>query len=218
MGDGIMEPMAAEKWTPERRRELTRSALVDSAAELFAERGFHAASLDDIAERAGFTRGAIYSNFENKEELFFAVLERHVNSQLDAFSRLFEQSGGPGSVERSAVAKAWREMMGDEQWAALTLEFRLYALRNPEVRERLAAQERKLRQVMRRFVLELNESSDMSFRFPPEDIVAVIDGASWGLMEQALLDPSQEHVFELFIRILDEGAFERPGDSLLDKS
>src|SRR5437764_7496680 len=160
---GRIEPVA-EKWTPERRRELTRNALVSSAAELFAERGFHAASLDEIAERAGFTRGAIYSNFENKEELFFAVLERHVNAQLEAFSSFFEQSGGPWAVEASAVAKAWQEMMGDEQWAALNLEFRLYALRNPEVRERLAAQERRMRDAMTRFVIDINVSSGVSFK------------------------------------------------------
>ena len=207
-----MEPMAAEKWTPERRRELTRSALVDSAAELFATRGFHAASLDEIAERAGFTRGAIYSNFENKEELFFAVLDRHVKTQLETFSRFFEQSGGPWAVDASSVAKAWQEMMGDEQWAALTLEFRLYALRNPEVRERLAAQERKMRDVMRRFILDINRDAGISFKLPPEDLVAVIDGASWGLMEQALLDPRQGRVFELFIRMIEEAAIIRPGD------
>ena len=65
--------MAAEKWTVERRRELTREALLASAREVFAHRGFHAASLEEIAEAAGFTRGAVYSNFENKEELFFAA-------------------------------------------------------------------------------------------------------------------------------------------------
>ena len=87
--------MAAEKWTPERRRQLTREALVASARDVFAKRGFHAASLEEIAEAAGFTRGAVYSNFENKEELFFAVLDRHVELQAAAFDALFEDAGGP---------------------------------------------------------------------------------------------------------------------------
>ena len=205
-----MEPVAAEKWTPERRRELTRSALVDSAAELFAERGFHAASLDDIAERAGFTRGAIYSNFENKEELFFAVLERRVNSSLEAFARLMEQHGGPGAMDPADIATLWRETEGDEKWAALSLEFTLYALRNPEVRERAAAQDRKLREVMVRFVLEINRSSGISFKVPVEDLVAVMDGASWGLRLRALTDPTQDHLLELFIKLIDEAAFTFP--------
>src|SRR6266403_1869396 len=78
-----------EKLTPERRRELTRSTLIDAAADVFAKRGFHAASLEEIAEAAGFTRGAIYKNFENKEELFFAVIERRVDAQLSRFSDAF---------------------------------------------------------------------------------------------------------------------------------
>src|SRR5436309_8046773 len=71
-----MVNVPVERWTPERRRELTRTALVDAAAEVFARRGFHDASLDEIAETAGFTRGAIYKNFGIKEELFYAVGER----------------------------------------------------------------------------------------------------------------------------------------------
>src|SRR2546421_5848491 len=128
---GRIEPVA-EKWPPERRRELTRNALVSSAGELFAERGFHAASLDEIAERAGFTRGAIYSNFENKEELFFAVLERHVNTSLEAFARLIDQHGGPGTVDTSALAKTWREAAGDEAGGGPTPGVSLYPLRKPE--------------------------------------------------------------------------------------
>src|SRR5947209_16684 len=80
-----------EKLTPERRRELTRSTLIDAAADVFARRGFHAASLEEIAETAGFTRGAIYKNFENKEELFFAVIERRVDAQLARFRAVLSE-------------------------------------------------------------------------------------------------------------------------------
>src|SRR2546421_8563453 len=150
---GRMEPVA-EKWTPERRRELTRTALVSAAAELSAERGFHAASLDEIAERAGFPGGAIYSNFENKEELFFAVLERHVNPSLGAFARLIDQHGGPGTVDTSALAKTWREAAGDEQWGAPSLGVSLSALPHPAGRERPVAQEHNRRDVQGPFVTD----------------------------------------------------------------
>src|SRR5260370_23487825 len=61
--------------TPERRREQTRHHLIEAAAAVFAARGYHGASLDEVAAAAGFTKGAVYSNFKNKEELFVAVLE-----------------------------------------------------------------------------------------------------------------------------------------------
>ena len=58
------------------RRRKTRDRLIDAAYEVFAETGVHAASVEMITERAGFTRGAFYSNFDTKEELFFALAER----------------------------------------------------------------------------------------------------------------------------------------------
>ena len=69
-----------------------------------------------------------------------------------------------------------------------------------------------MRDVIRRFILDINRDAVISFKLPPEDLVAVIDGASWGLMEQALLDPCQGRVFELFIRLIEEAAIIRPGD------
>jgi AcrR family transcriptional regulator len=210
--DGKIGCMAPEKWTPERRRELTRQALVESATELFAQRGFHAASLDEIAEAAGFTRGAIYSNFDSKEELFLAVLEKHVSEQLSSFAPLIEQQGGPGSMDTAAIAKAMQETAGDEKWAALSLEFNLYALRNPEVRELLVAQHEKMHDVMVRFVREMTEGSGISFKIPVEDLVAVMDGASWGLSLNALMDPQQARLMELFIKLIDEAALAFPDD------
>ena len=69
---------AFEPLTPQRRREMTKEHLLEAAAIVFARDGFHGASLDDIAALAGFTKGAVYSNFASKEDLFFAVYERRV--------------------------------------------------------------------------------------------------------------------------------------------
>ena len=65
--------MAIEPLTPERRRQQTREHLLAAAAQVFAERGFHGATLDEVATVAGFTKGAVYSNFKNKEDLFLAL-------------------------------------------------------------------------------------------------------------------------------------------------
>ncbi len=70
-----------EKLTPARRREMTRAALLDAAETVFARRGFEGASLDEIAEAAGFTRGAIYKNFDGKEDLFFALFDREIDAE-----------------------------------------------------------------------------------------------------------------------------------------
>ncbi|MGH8975530.1 MAG: TetR family transcriptional regulator, partial [Acidimicrobiia bacterium] len=70
--------------TREESRAQTRARLLESAAALFAERGFHGTSVEDIAERAGFSRGAFYSNFEHKADLFLALLDDRLAGDLAA--------------------------------------------------------------------------------------------------------------------------------------
>src|SRR5580698_5621289 len=82
--------VTVEKWTPERRLERTRAALVASARHVFATRGFEGASLDEIADAAGYTRGAIYKHFANKEDLFFAVGDAVSTEVLDIFVEQLE--------------------------------------------------------------------------------------------------------------------------------
>jgi len=69
---------ASPRLTRAEQQARTRAALIDAAADLFAERGFDGTSVEAIAERAGFTRGAFYSNFSTKEEVFAAILQVRV--------------------------------------------------------------------------------------------------------------------------------------------
>src|SRR5947208_6787622 len=91
--------MPVQPLTPERRRELTRTALVEAAADVFAKRGFDGASLEEIAEAAGFSRGAIYSNFGSKEDLMLAVVERYNETLVDAFADTFERQADASHEE-----------------------------------------------------------------------------------------------------------------------
>ena len=70
--------MAIEPLTPDRRRAMTREHLLEAAAVVFARNGFHGSSLDEVAAAAGFTKGAVYSNFKSKEDLFVAVLDHRI--------------------------------------------------------------------------------------------------------------------------------------------
>jgi AcrR family transcriptional regulator len=201
--------MAAEKWTVERRRELTREALLASAREVFAHRGFHAASLEEIAEAAGFTRGAVYSNFENKEELFFAVLDRHVVTQLAAFDALFEDSGGPSAVSDEDIVRVWRHLTSgsDPEWVALSLEFRLYVLRNPDVRDRFLARYMTYKDQIESYLSEILKHLDRELLIPVGDLAAIVDWGAGGIMELGLVDPGQSHVLASFLEVLNHGAF-----------
>src|SRR3989440_1571462 len=143
-GSGEDEDVPVNKLTPERRRELTRTTLIEAASEVFANKGVNGASLEEIAELAGFTRGAIYSNFGSKEELLFAVIDHFIDRQLQDFAATMGAGGGGFEQNARAAAEMFgRDLRQSRTITALDLELRLAALRHPEVRRRLAQLERE---------------------------------------------------------------------------
>ena len=101
----------AQRWTRERRLEHTRTLLLDAAEELFARRGFSGAALEDIADAAGYTRGAIYAHFGSKEELFLAVIERQRQRFLDGFADVLSSSHRLDEIDIDELANRWRDLM-----------------------------------------------------------------------------------------------------------
>ena len=95
--------MTVERWTPERRMERTRAALIASARHVFATRGFEGASLDEIADAAGYTRGAIYRHFANMEEMGLALVDESFRT-LRQMIRSARSETNPDHVIRSSVA------------------------------------------------------------------------------------------------------------------
>src|SRR5215212_8665685 len=126
------------------RREQTRQELLSAAEACFVSRGFHASSVDEVAERAGFTKGAVYSNFDSKEDLFFAVYERRVDrrvEEMEAAAR--EAPTAAEAFERMAPGSEGRRESGDG-WLAVFFEFWAHVLRHPELKQRFAAQHRRV--------------------------------------------------------------------------
>lgn len=198
-----MAPVAVERWTPERRRELTRTALIEAAAQVFARRGFYGASLDEIAETAGFTRGAIYKNFEDKEGLFLAAVDRHNELNLAAFSEWFEQAPADASLDADALAAAFRQIVArDPDWFALDLEARLYALRHPAFRERYVARAREMTKAVARFMEELAAIGGWEMKMAPTSLARIVEVASEGFLAWAFLDPDEGELFKSFFELL----------------
>ncbi|MDT5100160.1 MAG: hypothetical protein QOC76_3897 [Mycobacterium sp.] len=146
----------AERWTRERRLEHTRSLLLDAAEEVFAEKGFTPATLDDIAHAAGYTKGAIYKHFATKEDLFLAVSDRYWRRYFDNFAEVLSAATEVGAPELDAIAQRWRQLSIDRgaEHAALGHEFTLYLLRNPDARERVAGKRREVVEALASFVVE----------------------------------------------------------------
>jgi AcrR family transcriptional regulator len=131
--------MAIQPLTPERRRQQTRDHLLAAAAQVFAERGFHAASLDEVAATAGFSKGAVYSNFKNKEDLFLALFKANYDREMEALRATLEASEAPPETRLSDFVALIREevRLTPESFGLLYEEFWLYAVRNPAAREQL---------------------------------------------------------------------------------
>jgi AcrR family transcriptional regulator len=122
------------------RQAQTRTDLIDAAEEQFTRNGFHATSLDAVADAAGYTKGAVYSNFSSKEDLFFAVYERRVDRHLEHVDALFDATGdAEGEILRVVAAVGDLRRRRADGWMAVFLEFWTHVLRHPEHRARFAA-------------------------------------------------------------------------------
>lgn len=128
----------------QQRTQETRRKLLKAARRIFTRDGFEAARIEDIAAEAGHTRGAFYANFEAKEDLFFALLEREIVVRRRELAQVIE---GLSTREQrlTALRDHYVGKLRDRQWMMLTLEFKLFALRHGKLRARLADAHRRIR-------------------------------------------------------------------------
>jgi len=200
--------MPVERWTPERRRQRTREALLDAAASVFARRGFHGASLDEIAETAGYTRGAIYKHFADKEELLHEVCVR-LNERTFAEFDDMPVSRLPFAAfdDSSEVTEHWRSMVErDAEFRIVMLEFLLYAMRNPSARERARAFGRANRQQIADYLEQLSAESDEALPISVDDLAGIFGTVSDGFAQLLLIDPDAARLFGLTLDLLVRGA------------
>lgn len=172
-------------------RAITRTRLIDAAERMFAEQGFDGASLEAIAESAGYTRGALYYNFSGKDELFFAVLRRRSEAEVVAIAELARDSRG-----REAFIAALRRRAGQKRrskdvlrWAQLSDEFWLLALRNPRARRLLAEHNRRLRAAYAEGIQTILDGGGVVPPAPLDHLAAMLLALDRGLPRQSWIDP-----------------------------
>jgi AcrR family transcriptional regulator len=178
-----------ERWTRERRLEHTRTLLLDAAEDVFAEKGFAPAVLDDIAHAAGYTKGAIYKHFTTKEDLFLAVSDRYWRRYFDNFAEVMS-SGQIGSRELDQIAARWRQLSRDRgaEHAALGHEFTLYLLRNPEARQRAAEKRSEVVEALAKFIVEGIDRLGGALLIPPLTFAQVLIATSDSVVLGSELD------------------------------
>lgn len=124
------------RMTQEERRNETRQALLGAAVELFAQMGFHGASIDKISEKAGYSKGAFYAHFDSKENLFLILLQQQMEGYVHDIESILNQQE---SIEDfvAAMNHYYEQRKFLEQSSCLlNIEFLLYAMRDPSVKEK----------------------------------------------------------------------------------
>ena len=179
--------MSDRRLTRRESQERTRQRLLDVAVEVFAEKGFALASVEEIAERAGYSKGAVYSNFASKEQLGLAVLDRRIDQQLKVLANLVPAQGGDPRLWLDQA-----ESGSKGPWDPLLMELWVRALHDQELRRRLATQQRRVRE---------GAAAILSGGAPPSDhhrdAVTLTVALATGLSLQYSIDPDP-HLMQLF--------------------
>jgi len=172
----------------QQRTEETRRVLLESARRIFARDGFQACRIEDIAAAAGHTRGAFYANFDTKEDIFFALLyeeaEKHSRQIRAAVS-------GCNTVTQrlAALREHYVQGMAGQTWVMLQLEFKLFAVRHPKLRPRLAAAHRRIKASMK--LDDVEKLLGIDHKVGNEGMRAVLEGLFTGLFLQQAFDPER---------------------------
>ncbi|MFK0295095.1 TetR/AcrR family transcriptional regulator [Streptomyces sp. NPDC090442] len=187
-----------------KRRPQTRAALLRAALEVFAEQGFHAATIEQICAHAGYTRGAFYSNFDSKEELFFALFDEHSDRLAARLRTLVAQMGtGEPTVERFAQIVARDELEAEERaWYLVTTEFTLHAIRTPEAARKLAEHDARARAAVAEAVTELATRLGRQLTVDIDGFVRLLVALREGGQAQSYVEPEVYPPGELERRFL----------------
>lgn len=184
-----------------KRRAETRQRLLDAAGEVFAEEGFGRSTVEQVCERAGYTRGAFYSNFTSLDELFLAMWEQRSALMLDGIRAALTAASGPTPPTlETAVERVLAAIPVDDAWYRITAEFTAHALRNPSLVRVMAAREDAILHTILPVVEDALAA--VGRRVPDREalgraLVAIHDGTA----AQVLLEPGNETVRQARVRL-----------------
>jgi AcrR family transcriptional regulator len=182
--------MPAKRLTRVEQRQQTRERLLDAAVEVFSQRGFHAASVEEIAEWAGFSKGAVYSNFASKEDLFLALFDRRIAHEVENWPTIKQHINQPVADQQPVDHPFIASILRDKTWNLLLMEFVLYAIREESARQQFADRLTALRSLMQQELAKGFETTGFRPTMPVDHLPWVIFALGMGLSIQAYLDPT----------------------------
>lgn len=188
MNDG--DDVPRRRLTRAEAKARTRQQLLDAAAQTFARKGYAGASVEEIAESAGYSTGALYSNFASKEELFLELMSARASRRVTAVAEILETEEDPVEalarlMDRTADHDKNTDLM------ALRAEFWLYAVRNPDAMEALAAQRRDQVDALVSVISAAMERWGAPADVSATELATVVLAIFQGLVRQRRIDPAR---------------------------
>ena len=179
----IVPKAIKQRLTRQESRLETRTKLLDSAAQLFARGGYEGASVDLIAESAGYSKGAFYSNFESKEAIFLELLDTHKRREIDALAQLLAQDV-PTSELVSLIRNSESSRVSDFDYGLLSAEFQLQACRDRTFAKTYAKLHRTHVDTMAGLITKLFAKLDRTPPSEPKDLADILMALTTGLSLQ----------------------------------
>jgi AcrR family transcriptional regulator len=179
----------ATRVTRSERKARTREDLLLAARTVFLRRGFHGASLDEIAEEAGYTKGAVYSNFAGKDDLYLALLGAHYDARIAAYVELMLEE----PTFEDAIAAVGRFMAAadkrDPDWLATLAEFVSHAARDESVRREYVRTRERFLLAIADVITALVERHGLTLRIPALEAARASSVLARGYSAERRLDP-----------------------------
>jgi len=196
---GSVSPRQKAALSREEKKAQTRQKLLDAAATVFAHKGFAGASLDDVADEAGLTKGAVYSNFASKEELISALLEQRLGQPSLAFPKLISPHATQAEQAEQAAHMFMNLLANERETYLLDIEFMLYRARNPGMHDSTNYVAR--RDEIARTMEARAAAEGFELPMPAKDLTTALFAIGMGLALERMVN--EEHVPEdLFGRVL----------------
>jgi AcrR family transcriptional regulator len=185
----MSEPKPARRLRRTERRELTRAQVLDAAERVFARDGYRGASVEAIAEEAGYSHGAVYSNFKGKLDLFLVLVEERIDARL---ARVYEAADTELRLgaEPTQAARRFVAMLNQERDALLLLvDFWNQAVRDPQAAQRFAERHNRLRSLIGRIVEGIVRDLGAELTLPREQVATALIALFNGFAIERLADP-----------------------------
>lgn len=174
--------------TRKQRQAQTRRCLMDSAAKLFAKRGLQQASIEELADDAGYTKGAFYANFKNKEELFLAMLDERFAERVEQIERVIRGEGTEDEKALRAGDDFAAVLRADPEWQRLFFEFSAYAARDEDFRQELVTRYHWMQDRIATALRKRKNDLDVPATVAPERVALMTCAMANGFALEKLLE------------------------------